>query len=97
MYASLGCTYVGKDRFGFGFGGTGKKSNSSQFDEYGEVSPEAYHVCQAPQQLGVVMCCLFTYTAVAIPMCVCVSSSVVTSCTVKHVQHVLRVCVCVCV
>ena len=27
----------GKDNFGFGFGGTGKKSYSSQFDDYGEV------------------------------------------------------------
>ena len=34
------CEYViflGKDNFGFGFGGTGKKSYSSQFDDYGEV------------------------------------------------------------
>ena len=29
---------VGKDRFGFGFGGTGKKSWNNQFDTYGEVS-----------------------------------------------------------
>lgn len=28
----------GKDKFGFGFGGTGKKSFGSQFDSYGEVS-----------------------------------------------------------
>lgn len=28
----------GKDKFGFGFGGTGKKSYGSQFDSYGEVS-----------------------------------------------------------
>ena len=28
----------GKDDFGFGFGGTGKKSYASQFDDYGEVS-----------------------------------------------------------
>jgi ATP-dependent RNA helicase DDX1 len=27
---------LGKDNFGFGFGGTGKKSFSSQFDDYGE-------------------------------------------------------------
>jgi ATP-dependent RNA helicase DDX1 len=27
---------LGKDNFGFGFGGTGKKSYSSQFDDYGE-------------------------------------------------------------
>ena len=38
---------VGKDKFGFGFGGTGKKSNSSQFDEYGEVSPAVACVCTA--------------------------------------------------
>ena len=29
--------FTGKDNFGFGFGGTGKKSYSSQFDNYGEV------------------------------------------------------------
>ncbi len=29
---------IGKDKWGFGFGGTGKKSNANQFDEYGEVS-----------------------------------------------------------
>ena len=29
--------FLGKDNFGFGFGGTGKKSYSSQFDDYGEV------------------------------------------------------------
>uniref|UniRef100_A0A146LC82 ATP-dependent RNA helicase n=2 Tax=Lygus hesperus TaxID=30085 RepID=A0A146LC82_LYGHE len=28
---------LGTDKFGFGFGGTGKKSNSKQFDEYGEA------------------------------------------------------------
>ena len=28
----------GKDKFGYGFGGTAKKSNASQFDDYGEVS-----------------------------------------------------------
>ena len=27
----------GKDRYGFGFGGTGKKSTNSQFDDYGKV------------------------------------------------------------
>lgn len=27
---------LGTDKFGFGFGGTGKKSNSKQFDNYGE-------------------------------------------------------------
>lgn len=27
---------LGTDRFGFGFGGTGKKSNAKQFDSYGE-------------------------------------------------------------
>ena len=30
--------FLGKDNFGFGFGGTGKKSYSSQFDDYGEVT-----------------------------------------------------------
>ena len=28
----------GKDDYGFGYGGTGKKSVASQFDNYGEVS-----------------------------------------------------------
>lgn len=34
------CSFMasGKDKFGFGFGGTGKKSHANQFDEYGEVS-----------------------------------------------------------
>lgn len=27
---------LGTDRYGFGFGGTGKKSNNRQFDSYGE-------------------------------------------------------------
>ena len=30
--------HLGKDKFGFGFGGTGKKSWTNQFDSYGEVS-----------------------------------------------------------
>jgi hypothetical protein len=29
---------LGTDRMGFGFGGTGKKSNNKQFDTYGEVN-----------------------------------------------------------
>lgn len=29
---------LGTDKFGFGFGGTGKKSFGKQFDSYGEVS-----------------------------------------------------------
>lgn len=29
---------LGTDKFGFGFGGTGKKSWNKQFDTYGEVS-----------------------------------------------------------
>jgi len=28
---------LGTDKFGFGFGGTGKKSNNKQFDDYGTV------------------------------------------------------------
>lgn len=33
---------LGTDRFGFGFGGTGKKSNNRQFDDYGEVYAELF-------------------------------------------------------
>lgn len=29
--------FPGTDKYGFGFGGTGKKSNNKQFDSYGEV------------------------------------------------------------
>lgn len=29
---------LGTDKYGFGFGGTGKKSNNKQFDDYGEVT-----------------------------------------------------------
>lgn len=28
---------LGTDKFGYGFGGTGKKSNAKQFDDYGEA------------------------------------------------------------
>lgn len=28
---------MGTDKFGFGFGGTGKKSHNRQFDDYGEA------------------------------------------------------------
>lgn len=28
---------LGTDRLGFGFGGTGKKSNAKQFDDYGSA------------------------------------------------------------
>lgn len=30
--------FSGTDKYGFGFGGTGKKSNNKQFDSYGEVT-----------------------------------------------------------
>lgn len=30
--------FVGTDKYGFGFGGTGKKSHNKQFDSYGEVT-----------------------------------------------------------
>lgn len=30
--------FTGTDKYGFGFGGTGKKSNNKQFDSYGEVT-----------------------------------------------------------
>lgn len=33
-------TCTGTDKFGFGFGGTGKKSHNKQFDSYGEVSEQ---------------------------------------------------------
>lgn len=32
-----GVRELGKDKFGFGYGGTGKKSTASQFDDYGET------------------------------------------------------------
>lgn len=32
-----GTLELGKDRYGFGFGGTGKKSTNSQFDDYGKA------------------------------------------------------------
>ena len=35
---------LGTDKFGFGFGGTGKKSFNKQFDDYGEVSPNNIYV-----------------------------------------------------
>lgn len=31
------CLDLGTDRFGYGYGGTGKKSNNKQFDDYGEA------------------------------------------------------------
>ena len=37
-----GCVIAGRDKFGFGFGGTGKKSFASQFDDYGEVCVHVY-------------------------------------------------------
>jgi hypothetical protein len=30
-------SFIGMDKQGFGFGGTGKKSNGKQFDSYGEA------------------------------------------------------------
>jgi len=36
-FASQAVLDLGTDRFGFGFGGTGKKSNNRQFDDYGEA------------------------------------------------------------
>lgn len=33
---------LGTDKFGFGFGGTGKKSFNKQFDDYGEVSAHCF-------------------------------------------------------
>lgn len=34
---SVSILFAGTDKHGFGFGGTGKKSNNKQFDSYGEV------------------------------------------------------------
>ena len=36
---SLSFSDLGKDKHGYGFGGTAKKSCASQFDDYGEVNP----------------------------------------------------------
>ena len=51
--------FSGKDDFGFGFGGTGKKSYASQFDDYGEVSkgltlvlPSVHHLFSWLQHFG---------------------------------------------
>lgn len=33
----FGILFLGTDKYGFGFGGTGKKSHNKQFDSYGEV------------------------------------------------------------
>lgn len=32
---------LGTDRFGFGFGGTGKKSFNKQFEDYGQVGQQS--------------------------------------------------------
>ena len=34
---------LGTDKWGFGFGGTGKKSYGKQFDSYGEVISGNFH------------------------------------------------------
>ena len=36
---------LGTDRFGYGFGGTGKKSYGKQFDSYGQVYIILFNVC----------------------------------------------------
>ena len=35
VYVLQGNLDLGTDRYGYGFGGTGKKSNNRQFDDYG--------------------------------------------------------------
>lgn len=37
LFVILFSPLVGTDKYGFGFGGTGKKSHNKQFDSYGEV------------------------------------------------------------
>lgn len=37
MFGILFYPLLGTDKYGFGFGGTGKKSHNKQFDSYGEV------------------------------------------------------------
>lgn len=37
MFLEQAALDLGTDRFGYGFGGTGKKSNAKQFDNYGEA------------------------------------------------------------
>ena len=46
---------LGTDKFGFGFGGTGKKSFNKQFDDYGEVSSN--NICVST----VLLCPSMTY------------------------------------
>ena len=52
---SQGSHELGKDKYGFGFGGTGKKSYASQFDDYGEVGLVPFYM-----QSGVNLLPLFT-------------------------------------
>lgn len=37
LYCQQARLDLGTDRLGFGFGGTGKKSNAKQFDDYGSA------------------------------------------------------------
>ena len=43
MFSECYIRILGRDQFGFGFGGTGKKSWNNQFDEYGQVSHYMSH------------------------------------------------------
>ena len=56
---------LGTCKFGFGFGGTGKKSWGKQFDSYGEVIYEQICVC--------VYICVCLCVCVCVCLCVCVN------------------------